>query len=79
MKTATVTEVGLDFLNVLKWVESGEEVQIVREGKPVAVISPAPHPVKHPDYLARLKQTFGERVLSPEASAALRDSNRGER
>ena len=64
---------------MLKWVESGEEVQVVREGKPVAVISPAPHPVKHLDYLARLKQTFGEKVLSPEVSAALRESNRGER
>jgi antitoxin (DNA-binding transcriptional repressor) of toxin-antitoxin stability system len=79
MKTATVTEVGLDFLSVLKYVETGEEVQVVREGKPVAVISPAPRLVNHPDYLARLKQTFGEKVLSPEASAAIRDSNRGER
>ena len=79
MKTATVTEVGLDFPKVLKWVETGEEVQVVKEGKPVAVISPAPRPVKHPDYLARLKQTFGETVLPAEASAAIRDSNRGER
>ena len=79
MKTATVTEVGLDFPKVLKWVETGEEVQVVKEGKAVALISPAPRPVKHPDYLARLKQTFGENVISPEASAAIRDSNRGER
>jgi antitoxin (DNA-binding transcriptional repressor) of toxin-antitoxin stability system len=79
MKTATVTEVGLDFPKVLKWVETGEEVQVVREGKPVAVISPAPRVVKHPDYLARLKQTFGDTVLSPENSAAIHDSNRGER
>jgi antitoxin (DNA-binding transcriptional repressor) of toxin-antitoxin stability system len=79
MKTATVTEVGLDFLKVLKWVETGEEVQVVQEGKPVAVISPVPRPVKHPDYLARLRQTFGETVLPAEASAAIRDSSRGER
>ena len=78
MKTATVTEVGLDFLSVLKWVETGEEVQVMREGRPVAVIPP-PRLMKHPDYLARLKQTFGEKVLSAEASAAIRDSNRGER
>ena len=30
MKTATVTEVGLDFPKVLKWVETGEEVQAVK-------------------------------------------------
>ena len=79
MKTATVTEVDRDFLNVLRWVETGEEVQVMREGKPVAVISPVPRPVKHPDYLARLRQTFGEKVLSAEASLAIRDLNRGER
>ena len=79
MKTATVTEVGRDFPRVLKWVETGEEVQVVREGKPVAVISPASRPVKHPDYLARLRRTFGDNLLSPEASAAIRDANRGER
>src|SRR5438477_3759304 len=79
MRTATVTEASLDFLTVLKWVETGEEVQVLREGKPVAVISPAPRSVQHPDYLARLKQTFGEKVLSPEDSEAIRQSNRGER
>ena len=79
MRTATVTEVGLDFSKVLEWVETGEQVQVVREGKPVAVISPAPRPVQQPNYLARLKRTFGEQVLSSQASAALRDSNRGER
>ena len=40
MKTATVTEVGRDFLRVLKWVETGEEVEVVQEGKPVAVFLP---------------------------------------
>ncbi len=79
MKTATVSEIGKDFLAILKWVETGEEVQVTREGKPVALISPAPRPVKQPDYLARLKQTFGDKVLSPEASAEIREFNRGER
>ena len=79
MKTATVTEVDQDFLKVLKWVETGEPVQVVREGKPIAVISPWPRPVKHPDYLARLKRTFGEKMLPAEASLAIRDFNRGER
>ena len=77
MRRATVREVGLDFPKVLKWVESGEEVEVVREGNPVAVISPARRPIKHPDYLARLKQSFGEHVLSAEDSSALRAANRG--
>jgi antitoxin (DNA-binding transcriptional repressor) of toxin-antitoxin stability system len=79
MRTATVTDVGRDFLGVLKWVENGEEVQVVREGKLVAVISPSRPPVKHPDYLARLKRVFGDKVIPAEESAAIRDGNRGER
>ena len=30
----------------------------------MAVISPATKPVEQPDYLARLKRNFGEKVLS---------------
>lgn len=79
MKSATISEIGRDFLSVLKWVEAGEEVEVVREGKPVAMICPPARRVQHPDYLARLKQNFGEKVLAPEASAEIRDLNRGER
>ena len=79
MKTATVTEIGQDFPSILKWVETGEEVQVVREGKPVAMICPPARQAQHPDYLARLKRTFGDKVLSPEDSAEIRALNRGER
>jgi len=79
MKTASISEIGHDFLSVLKWVEAGEEVEVVREGKPVAMICPPTRRVQQPDYLARLKQNFGDKVLSPEASAEIRDLNRGER
>ena len=79
MKTATVSEVGKDFPAILRWVEAGEEVEVLREGKPVAVIAPAPRKVQHPDYLARLKGNFGEKVLSSQDSAEIRDLNRGDR
>ena len=79
MKTASVSEVGHDFLSVLKWVEAGEEVEVVREGQPVAMICPPVRRVQQPDYLARLKKNFGNKVLSPEASAEIRDLNRGGR
>jgi hypothetical protein len=35
--------------------------------------------VQHPDYLARLQKTFGDKIISAEESAAIRDANRGER
>jgi len=79
MKTATVSEMGRDFLAVLKWVEAGEEVEVVKEGKPVAVISAPARKVQHPDYLARLRQGFGDKVLSAADSAEIRELNRDER
>lgn len=79
MKTATVQEVGRDFIQILKWVEAGEEVQVARDGQPVAVISPVARPVQHPDYAARLRQAFGTRTISAEESVALRLSLRGDR
>ena len=79
MRTATVSEIGGDFLAVLKWVETGEEVQVLQDGKAVAVISPLGRKVRQPDYLARLKLNFGDKVLAPEASAEIRDLNRGDR
>jgi len=75
MRRATISEVGRDFLGVLKWVEAGEEVEVLSEGKLVALISPPLQRVQHPDYLARLKRSFGDKVISPEASAELRDLN----
>lgn len=79
MKTATVQEVGRDFPSILKWIEAGEEVQVARDGQPVAVISPVPRKVRHPDYAARLKQTFGDKMIPAEESAAIRDLLRGAR
>jgi antitoxin (DNA-binding transcriptional repressor) of toxin-antitoxin stability system len=79
MKTATVQEVGRDFPAILKLVESGEEVQVARDGQPVAVISPVTRKVQHPDYGARLKQTFGDKMIPAEESAAIRELLRGER
>jgi len=75
MRRATISEVGRDFLGVLKWIEAGEEVEVLSEGKLVALISPPLQRVQHPDYLARLKRSFGDKVISPEASAELRDLN----
>jgi antitoxin (DNA-binding transcriptional repressor) of toxin-antitoxin stability system len=79
MKTATVQEVGRNFSAILKWVEAGEEVQVARDGRPVAVISPVPRKVQHPDYAARLKQTFGDKLIPAEESAAIRELLRGNR
>ncbi len=79
MKTATVHDVGRDFSTVLDWVKSGEEVQVLENDHPVAVISPPFRRVQHPDYAARLKRIFGDKVIGADTSAAIRDLMKGER
>ena len=68
MKTATVRQIRHDFGTVLHWVEDGEQVEVSKRGKIVALITapPAPKPVrpkKRPDFAARLKRIYGDKVL----------------
>ena len=79
MKTATVRQIRHDFSTVLNWVEDGEQVEVSKRGKIVALISPppAPKPVragKRPDFAARLKRIYGDKVLSGSVIVEERDS-----
>ena len=79
MKTATVRQVRHDFGAVLKQVEDGEEIAITKRGHVVARLCPPPRPtkprkVKMPDFAARLKATYGDRVLSGNSVIQERES-----
>ena len=69
MKTASIRQVRHDFNTVLDWIDAGEQVEISKRGKVVALLSP-PLPVKasrsqkRPDFAARLKMRDGGRVIS---------------
>ena len=66
MKTASVYDVQHHFSRVLTWVEAGETVVISRHRKPVAKLVPATRkkaPPKMPDFMARLKKDFGDKVF----------------
>jgi len=69
MKTATVRQLRHDFGSVLNWVEEGEAVSISKRGKVVALLSPPPPNRRHrgpkrPDFAARLKRIYGDKVFS---------------
>lgn len=69
MKTATVRQLRHEFGMVLNWVEEGEPVRISKRGKVIAVLAPPPSPrparrKKRPDFAARLKRIYGDKVLS---------------
>ncbi len=78
MKTATVRDLRNDFSRLEAWIREGEEVRIEKRGQPVAVLSPyREHPdgaIRNPDFAARLKAIWGDRVFSEEEVRAMREA-----
>lgn len=79
MRTTTIRGLRHDTTTVLSWVAGGESVEVRRRGKPVAVLSPGKRKarVASPDFLARLRAIYGDRVLSTTATDLIAES-RGE-
>ncbi len=80
MKTTSIRELRHDTTTVLGWVAAGESVEVQRRGIPVAVISPQERKrrIVKPDFLARIKEAYGENVLSTTSTDLVSES-RGER
>ena len=78
MKTATVRELRNEFPRIEAWVHEGETVNISKRGKVIATLVPALGNVSPQqrtpkvDIMARLVETWGERVLTMEQVAAIR-------
>jgi antitoxin (DNA-binding transcriptional repressor) of toxin-antitoxin stability system len=78
MKTATVRDLRNSFPRVAAWIAEGEPVEITKAGKLFARLVP-PTPVTtaklvKPDIMARLKETWGDRVFSTKEVIAMRDA-----
>jgi prevent-host-death family protein len=68
VKTANVRQLRHDFGSILDWVADGQQVEIVKKGKVVALLSPPKSPakpkkIKLPDFEARRKRIFGNRIM----------------
>lgn len=78
MKTATVADLRNNFRQVASWIEHGESVQITKRGQAFALLtalpSGAPPPREKPDIMAQLREVWGDRVLSMEEVAAMREA-----
>ena len=83
MKTATIRDLRYDFSRIEQWLKLGEEVEITRHSQPVGRLSP---PVKAgrakrmplPDFAARRRRIWGERVFSDAEVEAMRAFETGE-
>ena len=77
MRTANVRQLRHHFGTVLHWVSEGQQVQITKKGKIVAVLSPPATKAKKfkiPDFAARQKEIFGDRVIPGDIVAEERES-----
>jgi prevent-host-death family protein len=89
MKTATIDRLKKDLDTVLNWVAHGEQVRISKRGRVLAVLTPAvsqtasPVPAgngkrngKRPDFLARLKRIYGDKMLPANVVLQAREQER---
>jgi antitoxin (DNA-binding transcriptional repressor) of toxin-antitoxin stability system len=78
MKTANVRQLRHAFGEVMSLIEEGQQVEIVKKGKVIALLSPPPGrkpaKVKLPDFATRRKRIFGGRVLPGNIVAEERES-----
>jgi len=82
MKTATIRDLRYDFAKLEAWLRNGEEIQITKHNKPVATLFKA-KPVKKtrpplPDFKARRKRIWGDRVFSAKEIEEMRAFETGE-
>jgi antitoxin (DNA-binding transcriptional repressor) of toxin-antitoxin stability system len=83
MKTATVRDLRYDFPKLEAWLAGGEEILITKHSKAVAKISrateiPAAKLPPHPDYEARRKRIWGDRVFTHAEVEEMRAFETGE-
>lgn len=79
MKTASVREIQHNLAAVLAWVESGQEVLVLRRKKVVARLVPAePVAVESPDFIARSRDIWGDKPKGKPLSEILSEA-RGKR
>lgn len=79
VKTATVRELRNEFAKLETWLGEGEVIRIEKRGKVVGGLTCPDHPpatqkLKKPDFMARLRESWGGRVFSEEEVRAMRDA-----
>ena len=68
VKRATVTDLRYRFGKIERYLRAGEEVEITKRGRVIARTIPVRASVEQPDFMARLKKIFGDRVIEPSAA-----------
>lgn len=77
MKTATVRDLRNNFSMIETWLGEGEEIRIEKRGEPIAVLKALPKrraaASKRPDFAARRKAIWGDRVFTAKEVREMRE------
>ena len=66
MKTASIRDLRYHFPKIERMLAQGQEIQITKRKKVIAKLVPAlATPPVRPDFLGRLKEIWGDRILTP--------------
>ena len=80
MKTANVRDVRNRFSALETWVGAGEKIEIRKRGKPIAWLVPIPARSRpklvKPDFAARRKAIWGQRVFTAVQVKEMRDAEK---
>ena len=80
MKTASVADLRNDFRRVAAWLAQGEEVEILRRGRPFTRLLPLESKARAKevpvDFAAQLQANWGDRVFSAREFQQMRDFDR---
>lgn len=79
MKQTTIGELKHETSKVLAIVEAGEMVEVRRRNQPVAILSPPGRSkaVEKPDFAARMKEIYGDRVLESKGTDLVGEARGG--
>lgn len=82
MKTVSVRDLRYDFPKVEALLRSGEEIRITKRRRVIARLTPEPAPESAPrpplpDFLGRMKEIFGDRVLSVTGAQIISEDRDG--
>jgi antitoxin (DNA-binding transcriptional repressor) of toxin-antitoxin stability system len=63
MEKASIRDLRYNFKKIERLLEKGEEIEITKRRRPIARLSPVARRRKMPDFMARLRKIYGDRVL----------------
>jgi antitoxin (DNA-binding transcriptional repressor) of toxin-antitoxin stability system len=73
MREASVRDLRYDFKKIERLLRQGEEIRITKRRKVIARLSPEKPeaPAKMPDFLAQIREIYGDEVLEVRAAEML--------